>query len=491
MNGAICAYIPLYIKSNSMGEFIFDAEWAQYAQDMHIKYYPKLLCAVPFTPVSCTKILMSPGLRFMLSQLDMDDYVEEEENEGIGGGDIVNGNSNSNSNSIRQGEREFRLLVTKIIKTIATSNNLSSVHMNFISDEEALDIAGPLPVPNFFSTESEDEREDKDDRNDDGNVSNNEENCNGDNNVIDTLNKDEGTNDRSDDGTNTNNNNSAPIQERVKSVFSRIVKRDNKNDLYIRRTSLQYHWLNINRNNHNLPYTSFDDYLNCFKSKKRITIKRERRRVLQEQNIIVDAIVGRDIRKYPGLVERMFEIYKSTVDKMFFGRQYLTLEFFQGLVHRDDFIDNLLFMCARYNNTADDDDNNDNDNYNGEFKAENIFAGTFNIVKDDVFYGRYWGCLPGYESKNLHFEVCYWAAIEYCIANNYKRIEPGAGGGDYKWARGFDPQLIHSAHYISQPAFRKAVQQYVQFDSERNIAIAELLNERSAVLKQKTVGKKG
>jgi predicted N-acyltransferase len=51
------------------------------------------------------------------------------------------------------------------------------------------------------------------------------------------------------------------------------------------------------------------------------------------------------------------------------------------------------------------------------------------IVKDGVFYGRYWGCLPGNDIPNLHFEACYWSAIEYCIANNIRRMEPGAGGG--------------------------------------------------------------
>ncbi len=397
-----------------MGEFIFDAEWAQYAQQLNIKYYPKLLCGVPFTPVSCRKILMSPGLRFILSQQQSDLGKEEEEWQGQGQGQRQGGD----------GVREFRMLVAKIIKNIATSNNLSSVHLNFLTNEEALDIAGPLSVPKFVDTTAQ------------GNSDNDTAvdvavdafvDADGTHSSSKVDGQSEGTpgsanaNANNNNSNNNNNNNSTPIQQRVKSVFNRIVNRD-RNDLYIRRTSLQYHWLNINRNNNNRPYSSFDDYLSCFKSKRRITIKRERRRVLEEQNIRVDAIKGRDILKYPGLVERMFEIYKSTVDKMFFGRQYLTLEFFQKLVDSNDFVDNLLFMCARYNDD--------------ELKAENIFAGTFNVVKDKVFYGRYWGCLPGFESKNLHFEVCYWSAIEYCIANNYRRIEPGAGGGDYKWGRG-------------------------------------------------------
>jgi predicted N-acyltransferase len=187
-------------------------------------------------------------------------------------------------------------------------------------------------------------------------------------------------------------------------------------DNYLRRTSLQYHWTNSNVNNDGKPYESFDDYLGCFKSKRRITIRREREKVQYDEGIRVEAITGKDILKYEGLVERMFEIYVSTVDKLYWGRQYLTLEFFQ-LVCKSDFVKNLCFMVARCKSTGD------------ELRADHVFAGTFNIVKDGVFYGRYWGCLAGRHVKNLHFETCYWSAIDYCIQNGLKRMEPGAGGG--------------------------------------------------------------
>ncbi len=361
---------------------------------------------------------MSPGLVYQLSQSNDRNTYDK-----------------SSESMKRESIREFRIIVANVIKKIATSNNLSSVHLNFITDDEALDIAGPLPIPSFNK-----EQDNKDSR------------------------------DKSDDNNNEGKNANSGL-DRVKTVLNRFAPRE-KNDFF-RRASIQYHWKNQNRNNNDLPYESFEEYLSCFKSKKRISIKRERRRVLTEQNVRIDAIRGRDILLYPGLVERMFEIYKSTVDKMLFGRQYLTLDFFQKLV-KSDFVDNLLFMCARFRTTDNDD----------RLKAEDVFAGTFNVIKDKVFYGRYWGCLPNFDLKNLHFEVCYWSAIEYCIDNKFKCFEPGAGGGDYKWARGFDPVLIHSAHFISQPAFRKAVRDYVQIDSERNVAISDLLNERSAVVKQ-------
>jgi predicted N-acyltransferase len=129
----------------------------------------------------------------------------------------------------------------------------------------------------------------------------------------------------------------------------------------------------------------------------------------------VEAILGKDILKYEGLVERMFEIYVSTVDKFYWGRQYLSLEFFQ-LVCQSDFVKNLCFMVATRLKGE-------------ELRADHVFAGTFNIVKDGVFYGRYWGCLAENQVKNLHFETCYWSAIDFCIQNGLKRMEPGAGGG--------------------------------------------------------------
>jgi predicted N-acyltransferase len=138
-------------------------------------------------------------------------------------------------------------------------------------------------------------------------------------------------------------------------------------------------WENSNLGNQ--PYESFEEYLSCFRSKRRITIKCERRKVLEDEDIRIGAVVGSDIPKYDGLVERMFDIiYLSTVDKMIWGRQYLTLDFFQ-LLMKKDFVHNLAFSCARPQSSG------------PELRAEDVFAGTFNIVKNGAFYGRYWGCL--------------------------------------------------------------------------------------------------
>jgi predicted N-acyltransferase len=156
----------------------------------------------------------------------------------------------------------------------------------------------------------------------------------------------------------------ASLQRRLRSLFGkRFALPNTVRDDFLRRTSLQYHWVNVNPQTHR-EFESFDEYLSCFKSKRRITIRRERARVLNESSIRVDAIAGSDILKYDGLVDRMYEIYKSTIDKMVWGRQYLSIEFFRRIV-QTSFLDSLCFLCARYRDSGD------------ELRANDVFAGTF------------------------------------------------------------------------------------------------------------------
>lgn len=418
VSGQLAAYIPMYIKSHSMGEFIFDNEWADYAQQKGIAYYPKILIGSPFSPVTSEKILMDSDFRDRLQQMTLLDSKKEE---------------------TMDATREFRKLVANIIISIVKSSKLSSAHINFLTDDEARDIAGELMFSQSMQVEA---------------------------NNVGTA-HDAST----EDGTLKSRNKPKAV---FKSVINQIAKYTRQ--VYIRKTTLQYHWVNKNAET-NEKYTSFNDYLSRFKSKKRIKIKRERNKVSVDQNIRVDAIVGKQILEYPGLVEKMYEIYKSTVDKMFWGNLYFTLEFFEMLVE-SDFVNNLVFMCARFKKEYSFSVKDDNDN----FEANDVIAGTINIVEDGVFYGRYWGALPEYDDiKNLHFEVCYWSAIQYCIENELEKMEPGAGGGSYKWIRGYDPVLIHSCHYIARSSLRKCIREYVQHENGRQFAIAQLLIEKSAV----------
>jgi predicted N-acyltransferase len=260
LNKQVRGYVPLYIKSHSLGEFIFDQEFAEAAHQNGLEYYPKLLVGIPFTPCTGDRILWHPSVRQNVDML-----------------------------------AQLRKAVALFLKQIARANELSSVHINFMQDEEATDLCGPL------------------------------------------------------------------VLQQDKTKLNNKLLSANYDD-YERRTSVKYHWRNRNIKNDSLPFATFNDYLDCFKSKRRITIKRERQKV---QHIRVDAIVGKDILNYPGLVERMYELYGSTIDKMGpYGRQYLTLAFFQQLV-QSKFLDDLCFMCARETSSGD------------VLKAADVFAGTF------------------------------------------------------------------------------------------------------------------
>ncbi len=296
---AIVAACPLYLKSHNMGEFVFDHGWAEAAERAGIRYFPRLLAGVPFTPHS--------GRRFLT----------------------------------RSGDDRAALIgiLARALTSLCADNKLSSVHVNFCESDEA-------------------------------------------------------------------------------AALSKLG--------FLERVGYQYHW-------HNQGFATFDDYLNQLKHKRRYAVRHERA-ALARQNVNIRVYAGEAIPNH--LFAPMFEIYRSTIDKLYWGRQYLTEEFFE-LAGRH-FKRHICLICA--------------------FERDELIAATFNLQKAGVFYGRYWGALR--ELKYLHFNVCYYAAIEHCIREGIRRFEPGAGG-EYKWLRGFDPALTRSMHFIAHPGLRKAVANFL------------------------------
>ncbi|MBJ19984.1 MAG: GNAT family N-acetyltransferase [bacterium] len=199
---------------------------------------------------------------------------------------------------------------------------------------------------------------------------------------------------------------------------------------YHTRVGLQYHW-------HNHGYGDFEDYLAAFRSKRRNQIRRERRE-MEKQGVAITTYTGDEIT--PELIDPMFRFYLETIRVRAWGRQYLNREVFELLVER--FRDRLCFVIA-------------------EHEGEKI-AGTFNVEKGDTLYGRYWGATR--MVRHLHFNVCYYAAIEHCIAQGFVRFEPGAGG-EYKQVRGFDAVPTYSAHFLPDARFAAAVERFLE--SER------------------------
>ncbi len=201
---------------------------------------------------------------------------------------------------------------------------------------------------------------------------------------------------------------------------------------YLKRMGLQYQWLNY-------EYQTFDDYLAHFRNKRRNQIKREMRE-MDQLGVTIEAHTGEEITDE--LFSYMYRLYKAHIDKLYWGRQYLRAGFFDLLAER--FRKNLCFVAARHQ---------------GE-----IIAGTINVQKSRVMYGRYWGCF--HELRHLHFNVCYYAAIAHCIQNGLVRFEPGAGG-DFKRLRGFDPQPTISMHFLAEPRFAEAVGRFLERERDQ------------------------
>ena len=313
----LVAACPMYLKLHSMGEFVFDYEWAEAAHHAGIQYYPKLLVGIPFTPVT--------GQRFLTAA-------------GEARGALVR-------------------FMGQALAKIAADNKISSVHVNFcLADErDALEQIGFFP-----------------------------------------------------------------------------------------RAGIQFHW-------QNRGFNSFDDYLASFRSDRRNKVKRERREV---------AVRGITIRAFEGdeltlqHMRTMFRLYKGHVDRLYYGRQYLTREFFDDLQRR--FAPHLCLMLAE--------------------RDGKIIAGTFNVRDDTAMYGRYWGCFE--EHPFLHFNVCYYSAIEHSIRTGLERFEAGAGGS-FKQLRGLDPEHTTSMHYIVDGRFRRAVERFLIQEREMIQRKREMLLDHS------------
>jgi uncharacterized protein len=310
---------PLYVKGHSMGEFVFDHGWAEAAEAAGIRYYPKLLAGVPFTPATGARFLSHP-------EADRAGVIRA-----LGGA----------------------------LKEVCRDGGLSSVHVNFCLPDEVAEL---------------------------GEIG------------------------------------------------------------FERRTGYQFQWMNP-------EWRTFADYLAALRSKRRTQVKRERR-ALDEQGIAIRVLEGEEIPDQ--LFPVMFELYRATVDKLYWGRQYLNEQLFE--LCRLRWKKRLCFVVAE--------------------RGSRIVAGTFNVRKGEVLYGRYWGCFE--EIPFLHFNVCYYAAIEHCLQKGIRRFEPGAGG-DFKHLRGFEAQPTESMHFLADSRLARAVRDYLARERravERHIGV---MDERSAL----------
>ena len=306
--GRLVAAAPTYLKSNSMGEYVFDHAWAQAYERIGQSYYPKLLVAVPFTPATGRRLLVA-----------------------------------------KHAPEGARTALIGALRGLREAVDASSVHVNFASppDADALEQAG-----------------------------------------------------------------------------------------FARRTGEQFHFFNEN-------YADFDAFLAALSSRKRKTIKRERRDALGD-DVEIDLITGAALKTSHW--DSFFAFYLDTGSRKW-GRPYLTRDFFTRI--GATMADRTLLVMARRNGRH--------------------IAGAINFLGDDALYGRNWGCLE--ERPFLHFEVCYYQAIEYAIRHGLKRVEAGAQG-EHKLARGYRPVPTHSLHDFADPRFDAAVRDFL---AREKVAIDEMI----------------
>ena len=300
--------MPLFLKSHSMGEYVFDHSWANAFERAGGSYYPKLQCSVPFTPATAPKFLGDSAV--------------------------------------------FPALVSAA-EQLAVQRNASSVHATFLPEEQAV--------------------------------------------TAEALG-------------------------------------------WLHRLDTQFHWLNEG-------YDSFEAFLETLASRKRKTIRRERRDALAD-GLTIRWLTGSDLREEHW--DAFFEIYEDTGARKW-GRPYLNRKFFSLI--GETMADRILLVLA--------------------YDGHRPIAGAINFIGADRLYGRNWGAVR--DVPFLHFEVCYYQAIDFAIANKLAVVEAGAQG-EHKLARGYVPAITHSVHWIAHPGLRRAVADHLEQEREAVLESQELLD---------------
>ncbi|MEK9970719.1 MAG: GNAT family N-acetyltransferase [Ferrovibrio sp.] len=205
----------------------------------------------------------------------------------------------------------------------------------------------------------------------------------------------------------------------------------------------QFHWQNDN-------YTDFDDFLNRLASRKRKAIRKERREAV-ERGIEIHALQGDALQDEHW--DAFFEFYMDTGSRKW-GRPYLNRDFFHRL--QATMADRVVLVMAR--------------------RDERWIAGAWNMLGHDTLYGRNWGCIEYHPC--LHFECCYYQAIDYAIRHRLSRVEAGAQG-EHKLARGYLPVPIQSVHWMAEPAFQQGVARFLKEERAYMTGMIAALDQHS------------
>ena len=214
-----------------------------------------------------------------------------------------------------------------------------------------------------------------------------------------------------------------------------------QNKKWLIRTDQQFHWFNEN-------YNDFNDFLSDLSSRKRKNIKKERDEA-NKNGLVIETLNHKEIQEF-----HWDEFYKFYIDTSMrkWGHPYLNRDFFSLI--GQTLSENILLIMVKNNNK--------------------YIAGALNFIGGDTIYGRNWGCIE--DHKNLHFEVCYYRAIDFAINNKLKKVEAGAQGA-HKISRGYQPSKTFSAHWIKDVDFFEAISNYLKDERVYIQENIEKLNE--------------
>lgn len=212
---------------------------------------------------------------------------------------------------------------------------------------------------------------------------------------------------------------------------------------FLPRTDQQFHFVNEG-------YADHDAFLETLASRKRKTLRKERRTAL-ENGITIDWLTAKDLTE--DIWDQFFAFYMDTGSRKW-GRPYLTRAFYTLIGER--MADDILLVMAK--------------------REGRYIAGAINFIGSEVLFGRHWGCIE--DHPFLHFEVCYHQAIDFALSKGLKKVEAGAQG-EHKLARGYQPVTTHSAHYISHPGLRRAIADYLDHERREVAHAQEYLGEHT------------
>jgi uncharacterized protein len=221
-----------------------------------------------------------------------------------------------------------------------------------------------------------------------------------------------------------------------------------------RRVSYQYHWRNDG-------YRSFDEFLARFGSKKRNQAKRERASVAQH-GLALRTLREAELRDEPKKwADAAYELHRSTVDKLMWGRRWINRAFYQRVV--EHMPENLELVVAERQSDG------------------KLVAGAFNVASTTHLYGRYWGCFEEY--RFLHFNVCMYHSIDECIRRGVQVFEGGAGG-EHKIPRGFEPAETFSSHLFLDERLDRPIRDFIAREAEERVRALEHWRQNTPILKR-------